>query len=478
MSSTHRALVFSAIEKYSLMVSALVGTMIVSRLLTPEDIGIYSLGAVVLGIAQVMRDFGVGQYVIQERELTAQKLRAVLAVSFLLAWSMAALIAGLSVPISWFYHEPRLVPLMQLMAVNFLLIPVTSTTLQVLRRNMRFGAICTINMVHGLGTVVFSTVLAWRGFGYMSLAWSSVSATALAMIVGIILRPPELPWLPSRSGMRKVFEYGAYSTAGTLIDEAGVAAPDLVIGKMIGMEGVGLFSKAVGVLSIFNRAITSVVAPVVLPLYAARVRDAGDECEAYLSTVSYITAFSWPFFACLAVLALPVVRILNGDQWDFAAPLVRVLCLSSAIYSVQNMSRYLFVACGHVKDQARLDALTVPVRVLAIVAAAPFGLLVVAWGVVVGTIFRAWLTNRYLFRLNGITFRQLVNAVNKSSLITLATVLGPLAIVNLCAPSARTSALAAAAAVALWVLAVVLVKHPLCDELQKGRRRLAHSFGR
>lgn len=460
------------------MVSALVGTMIVSRLLTPEEIGIYSLGAVVLGIAQVMRDFGVGQYVIQERELSTDKLRAVLGVSFLLAWSMAALIAVLSVPISWFYHEPRLVPLLQLMTVNFLLIPFTSTTLPVLRRDMRFGAICAINMVHGLGTVLFSTLLAWRGFGYMSLAWSSVAATTLAMVVGILLRPPKLPWLPARAGMRKVFEYGAYSTAGTLIDEAGVAAPDLVIGKMIGMEGVGLFSKALGVLSIFNRAITSVVAPVVLPLFAERARDSDDACQAYLITVSYITAFAWPFFCCLAVLALPVVRLLNGDQWDMAAPLVQVLCLSAAIYSVQNMSRYLFVACGHVKDQARLDALTVPVRVLAIVVAAPFGLLVVAWGVVAGTIYRAWLTNRFLFRLNGITLRQLANAVSKSMVITLATVLGPLVIVNLCAQSAMTTALAAASAFALWLVAVMLVKHPLCNELQKGGRRLTQSFYR
>lgn len=477
MSATRSSLLFSFIEKYALLLLGIAGGMIISRLLTPAEIGVYSVGAVLLGIAQVLRDFGVGQYLVQERELNEEKLRAVLATSFLCAWSLAALIAGLGEALGQFYREPRLASVLQLLAVNFLLIPLTSVTLPMLRRQMRFRAICAINLTHGLCHFGVSVTLAWHGFGYMSLAWSSVAATVAALLVSVLVRPAQLPWLPARKGMGKVFAFGAYATGGTLIDEAGVAAPDLIIGKMIGMEGVGMFSKALGALAVFNQSITSAVSPVIFPLFSAHAREAQGANLAYLKTVSYITAFAWPFFAFLALLALPIVRLLYGDQWDAAAPLISIMCFSSAIYSMFSMTRYLFVAIGHVKMQARLDALAVPVRVAALLLAAPFGLAAVAGAVVAGALFRSWLTYRYLVALTGIDLRALLGACKKSAYLALLCVVAPaLAAWSLQAqPVAPLLALvlAALATFVLWLVGIAVLGHPLLGELDVARRKLA-----
>ncbi|MEO7497680.1 MAG: oligosaccharide flippase family protein, partial [Massilia sp.] len=311
MSSTRVSLLISFVEKYALTLISLGASMVISRLLTPAETGVYSVGAVLLGMAQVLRDFGVGQYVVQERELTEAKLRAVLATSFLFAWTLAILfawtlailIAAASVPLAWFYREPRLAPLLQLLSVNFLLLPFSAVTLPMLRRQMRLGAICAINLTHGACNVTVALLLAWKGYGFMSLAWASVAATCAALLLSVWLRPAALPWRPARAGMGRVIAFGAYATGGNLIDEAGVAAPDLVIGKLIGMDGVGLFSKALGVLAVFNKAITSAVSPVVYPLYAAHARANGDVRRAYLRTVGYMTAFAWPFFTFVALMA-------------------------------------------------------------------------------------------------------------------------------------------------------------------------------
>ncbi|HEU4375150.1 MAG TPA: oligosaccharide flippase family protein, partial [Telluria sp.] len=73
MSSTRVSLLFSFVEKYVLVLLSLASGMIISRLLTPAQTGIYSVAAVLLGVAQVLRDFGVGQYLVQERELNQAK---------------------------------------------------------------------------------------------------------------------------------------------------------------------------------------------------------------------------------------------------------------------------------------------------------------------------------------------------------------------------------------------------------------------
>lgn len=467
---------FSFVEKYALVLLALAGGMIIARLLTPAEIGVYSVGAVLLGIAQVLRDFGAGQYLIAERELGPAQLRAVLGVSFLFAWPLAALVAALSLPLAAFYHEARLAPVLQLLAVNFLLIPFSSVTLPLLRRQMRFGAICTINLSHGLCNFAVSVLLAWRGFGFMSLAWASVAATVAALLASLWLRPPELPWLPARAGMRRVLSFGSYATGGTLIDEAGVAAPDLIIGKMIGMDAVGIFSKAFGVLAVFHQAITSAVSPVVFPLYAAQARDAGNADQAYLRTVSYMTALAWPFFAFVAVMALPLVRLLYGKQWDAAAPLISIMCFSSALYSMSSMARYLFVATGHVKTQAHLDAIAVPLRIGALLAAAPFGLVALAWAVVAGMLVRAALTLHYLHVLSGIGPRRLAGAAARSLLLTGLTVLAPVAALLAMEQSAAQMLLAGVGALLLWLAGIVILRHPLQDEFDLMRRKLAASF--
>ncbi|MES3020537.1 MAG: oligosaccharide flippase family protein [Pseudomonadota bacterium] len=476
MNGTRGALAYSFVEKYALVLLALAGAMILSRLLTPDEIGVVSVGAVLLGIVHVLRDFGVGQYVVQARRLDRRRLRAVLGVSFLFAWPLAALVAALGWPLARFYGEPRLAPVLQLLALNFVLIPFTAITLPVLRRQLRLGAICAINLAHGVCNFGVAVALAWGGYGFLSLALASVAASVGALCVSLLLRPRELPWLPARAGMRRVIAFGAYATGGTLIDEAGVAAPDLIIGKVIGMDGVGVFSKAVGVLSVFQQAVTSAVSPVVFPLFAAQARDGGDASAAYLRTVSYMTAFAWPFYGFVALMALPLVRLLYGDQWDAAAPLVQVMCLSSALHSLSSMARYLLVATGGVKAQARIDALAVPVRIVLLLAAAPFGLAALAWAVVAGTVYRGALILRGVARHNRIACRRQAGAGWRSAVLAALTSLAPACALLAMAPSAGQLAAAAGGASLLWLAGLVLLGHPLRDELTLARRKLAAAF--
>lgn len=468
LSTVRLSLLFSFAEKYTLLLLGTAGAMVISRVLTPAEIGVYSVGAVLAGLAQAVRDFGVGQYVVQERELTADKLRAALSTSIAVAWLLALLVWSGSGWLARFYQQPQLRPVLQVLALNFMLLPFNSLTLAYLRRQLRFPSIFAINTTHSVAQLACSVSLALLGFGSMSLAWSALAGTVAALLAALWLRPPELPWLPGLRGIRTVLGFGVLSSAGGVVDEIGVAAPDLIIGKLIGAAEVGMFGKAMGVLNIFNQMITSAISPVVFPLYAAQARDGGDLKRAYLRTVSYLAALAWPFFGFLAAMAPAVLRMLYGPQWDAAAPLIRIMCISSAFYSMFSMARYLFVAMGHVKAQAKLDALAVPVRVVAILLAAPLGLDWVAWAVVLGALFRSAVTYGYLVMLAGIRWLDLLKAVRRSALVALLCAAGPLA-TQAWAPVAEGHLLwpllsAALATALLWLGSMLLVRHELTME--------------
>ena len=482
MSATRHSFFFSFAEKYTVLLLGIVATMVLSRLLTPAEVGVYSLGAVLVALAQVVRDFGVGQYLIQEKQLDAVKLRAALATSLLVAWLLAGLVLLASAPLAQFYGEPRLTLVLRVLSVNFLLIPFSALTLPMLRRQLRFRAIYAINAANSMVNLLVAVLLALQGYSYMSMVWAALAGSCASLAVSLLVRPRELPWLPGRRGMGDIARFGAYATGGGLVDEAGVAAPDLIIGKLIGIESLALFGKAQSVLNIFNQAITSAISPVVFPLFAARAREEGGQGGeggaqlVYLRTISYMTALAWPFFLFLACMALPLVKVLYGTQWLGCVPLIRIMCLSSAVYSMFSMARYLFVATGQLHAQVRLDACTGAIKVALLLAAAPFGLVAVAWAVVLSNVLRSWLVYGCLRRLSALGWRPLAQAVRKSLLLCGISGVAPLAAL-LWLPVDTPALLAltgtALATLLCWLAGLFLLKHELAGEFLLLQRKLA-----
>lgn len=477
MSTTRHSLLFSFAEKYTVMLLGIVATMMLSRLLTPAEVGVYSLGAVLVALAQVVRDFGVGQYLIQEKQLDMVKLRAALATSLLVAWLLALLVLAASGPLASFYQEPRLRLVLQLLSINFVLIPFSALTMPMLRRQLRFRAIYAINAANSVTNLLVAVGLALLGYSYMSLVWAALAGSLASLLASLLLRPRELPWLPGRQGMRTVAAFGAYSTGGGLIDEAGVAAPDLIIGKLIDIESLALFGKAQSVLNMFNQMITSAISPVVFPLFAANERAGGQggAGPAYLRTVSYMTALSWPFFFFLACMALPLVKLLYGQQWIACVPLIRIMCLSSAVYSMFSMARYLLVATGKMRVQVGIDAWSGVLKVALLLAAAPFGLVAVAWAVVLALLLRSALSYRSLRAACGLDWRLLLCTARKSLLLCVAAAPAPL-LAALWLPDEQPLLVLPATALAsllCWIAGIFLLKHELAAEFLLLQRKLA-----
>ena len=478
MSATRHSFFFSFAEKYTVLLLGIIATMVLSRLLTPAEVGVYSLGAVLVALAQVVRDFGVGQYLIQEKQLDTAKLRAALATSLLVAWLLAGMVLLASGPLAQFYGEPRLTLVLRLLSVNFLLIPLSALTLPMLRRQLRFRAIYAINAANSVVNLLVAVLLALHGYSYMSMVWAALAGSCASLLVSLLVRPGELPWLPGRRGMGAIARFGAYATGGSLVDEAGVAAPDLIIGKLIGIESLALFGKAQSVLNIFNQAITSAISPVVFPLFAARARGDGGQGGAeivYLRTISYMTSLAWPFFFFLACMALPLVKVLYGTQWLACVPLIRIMCLSSAVYSMFSMARYLLVATGQLPAQVRLDACAGVIKVALLLAAAPFGLVAVAWAVVLGNVLRSCLVYGCLRRLSALDWRILARAVRKSMLLCGISGMAPVAaLLWLPLDTPALLALTGTALLSLlcWLAGLFLLKHELAGDFLLLQRQL------
>lgn len=478
--SVRKALVLSFAGKYSALAMHTVAVMVLARLLTPAEIGVYSVGAAVVGLAHVVRDFGVGNYLIQEKELTTDRVRTAFAVTLVIGWTMAAVLFALSGPVSAFYDEPGLGQVLRVLSLTFLVIPFSSPVLALLRRDMAFGRLYVVEVASAAAHVTTGISLAALGYGFLSLAWASLAGAVMTATVAALYRPSVARNLPSFKEWRRVASFGSLSTAASIVSEIAMAAPDLIIGRLLGFAAVGLFSRAMGIIQLFNRTVMNAVTPVVTATLAAKNRRGEDLLEPYLKGLSYVTVLAWPFFIFLGLMAYPIIRVLFGDQWDEAVPLVQILCLAGIFRPLFYFVQPVFIALGQVRTNLRVAVICNTISVLFFFLGALHSLEAAAAAPGVFCLAYFAVSYVYLRDLIGLSLQDVARSVSKSAVVALLSGLAPGLVflgMDIGPGNILPPLLIALAGTALsWIGVVFAVKHPLREELVLFRQQIRRSL--
>jgi O-antigen/teichoic acid export membrane protein/peptidoglycan/xylan/chitin deacetylase (PgdA/CDA1 family) len=443
--------------------------MILARLLSPSEVGTFSLAAMLMTMLHVFRDFGVAQYVIQERDLSAAKLQSTMGVAILLALFAGAALFCLSGPVSRFYANPELRKVMWVMSASFVISPFGSLVLGVLRRQNQLTAIFWVKTASSVCHVGVAVGLAMNGAGAISLAWANFAGILAFGVVGNLLRPADMPWTPRFSNIRDILSFGGVSSLGNLANIAGASMPELIVGKVLNMAAVGYFSRSTGLVRLFSSLIANALTPLVLPYFSQMRREGRPLAQPYLQAVSQLTAVALPFFCVLMVLAYPVTRALYGLQWDAAVPVSRVLCLSGAIAAIGLFAPQAMVAAGQVRSSTLCNLIVQPVRIVGVLVAAAYGLLAIAAVVLLVECIALCVASWFLRRAIAVSPADIVRACASSAVITVFSLVVPVLVwlSGSDQPSHTWSALIIGGAGASlgWIAGLVVTGNPLGEHV-------------
>src|SRR5687768_5304857 len=117
--SIRRSLFIQFLNSYSGTAIAFVSVVILARLLTPQEIGVFSVCMAFVGFLHTLRDFGIGAYLLQERHLDKEILRSAYGLALLFAWSAGGILALSSGAVADFFHEPGVRSVTLVLALNF-----------------------------------------------------------------------------------------------------------------------------------------------------------------------------------------------------------------------------------------------------------------------------------------------------------------------------------------------------------------------
>ena len=339
-----------------------------------------------------------------------------------------------------------------------------------LRRDMEFGALLRISIVTALAQALFSILFVVLGLSYLGLAAAGFAGAVATLVAASLFRVKYRLFTFRFTQWRPIWYFSSRSTSTSLISTFGSMSPDLIIGKLLGFEAVGLFSRAVGIVQLVERGIMDAVRSVALPFFSACHRNQEPPTAIYTKSMALVLAASWPSQAFLAIAAGPVISILYGDQWISAAPLVTILIVGAAARNVATLLGSLLIAGGHVGALPPRHLVWEATKVILIIAAVPWGLLGVASAYAASEIIgTALFIHAGRVRLS-IAWRIQRAVLAQALVVVLITAsaggLASVATIDSSYPLLQLLAVATATVIA-WLLAIRTTGHPLWHEITK-----------
>lgn len=475
MSTIRRSFAFSAVERYASIAIGLTTTVILSRLLTPTDFGIFAIALSFVVMADIFRDFGTQNYLLQAKELTDQQLKTAFT-AVLVTSTLCALVLLLATPaIVSFYRDARFWQIMPLFALNMMLGAFSAVGIGLLRRSLAFGTLAGISLLGTMVNFAVVVMLALLGHGVMSLAWAALSAGAVRVAAVWIARPCFSAFRISLRGWRDPFEFGIVSTATTILNVVCGYLPQLIIGRAIGLAAVGLYGRATSLSQLPDQLVVSTLSPVLLPALSQQARAGVHLKPSYLLALSHMSALQWPILLCLALLAEPAVLILYGEQWKEVAPLARIMALATLAMFPAFMTYPTLVAIGRVRDTLWMSLISLPPCAFLIFVASPFGLEAVAATQFISAPIQVFVAISFIKRRIGVSWTEIAGAVGRSAFVTLCTAAAPASVIVWQGGFSfgithGALAFAVAGAAAGWLAGLALSGHALLEELTKGMK--------
>ncbi len=472
MSTVRRSLGFAFLERYLLIALQLLSFTLLARLLTPQQIGLYSVSMALVSMAQVVRDFGLANYLIQRKDLSSEDIGSALGLSLLLG---GGLFAGINAAAPWiagFYDDASLARIVGIISINFLILPFNSISIALLRRDMRFDALMRINVAAATVGCFTTLGLAWAGIGAASLAWGEI-ASSLTMAVGVSLAGA---WgrlaRPQLSRWRDILGFGGPITAANVVTSVSMDINDLAVGKMLNFGQVAIASRAQGLMNLFARDIMGTVRSVAYPAFSKVHREGGALEQRHVQSLAAVSAVAWPFYGFVGLFSLEVLRLMFGPQWDASAPLVPIYCAAGAVSVLNALVPTVMLAAGHSRLVAMADLIIQPIKALLLVAVLwwwralePLALGFLAMAIVAVPYFYA-----FKQRCLPSDFRAIARELSRNALLALICLLPSALAAAWLRPAGNALAppiwlgLAALTGL-LWLAGLRLLGHPLYGEL-------------
>lgn len=373
-----RGLVLLGGARWAAQIFAWAATLVIARLLSPEDYGLVAMATVLTGFLEAITEMGLGAALVQSRDVSQRNVEAAMGATCLLGLGAAGLVA-LSAPV-WAHIQGdlRLAPLVRALSVSVFLTAAANVPYSMLHKRLAFGIVARAQFAMGFVTAAVTL----GGALIIQSHWALVLgflAGKLVFTVMMIASEPVRPRLPVRgTNVGKLFRFGGVFTADRILNYARTHTDIALVGALLGTRAVGIYVMATSLARMPFEKLGSAFEPVAYPTFA-RLRDEVTELRRYYLGLSLGTmAIAVPAAVGMIITAPLLVPAVLGKQWVSVVLPMQVAAAATPLIFHLGIASALLNALGRVDLNLRITTFTSVLTIIAVLISVRLGIVGVA----------------------------------------------------------------------------------------------------
>ncbi len=373
-----RALRWSALRNWISQLISIGVVMVLARLLSPGEFGVYAIASACTFIAVAVSDQGFTTTLIQRESIDETDVHTVFWATQIIAVIFVLLIAATSRNIAEIFSSPELGWLLPALALSIPIMAATGVMSASLTRKLDFKSIASASVYSAVFGSVIAVITALMGFGL----WSFVAQTLTGSLVGLALFATRSGFRPefsfSLERLRKLWSFSLFALAGDLLGQVSHRIPVLIIGAQLSVQNVGMFSVGRRFVELGQQAITAPITQVTIPTVAKMQSNPERAQKVFLNGLQIVASLVCPIMICGMIFSDQAVAILLGDQWSGAGTILAILAFAGIFECFHWFCMSTTIALGRADLRLRFVIINAFAIICSVVVAAPMGLQAVA----------------------------------------------------------------------------------------------------
>ena len=345
---------------------SLITVAVLTRMLTPEDFGIVSIGMIFMALFANIQDFGVAPAVIQRDTRIEESISVGLALRWIIAIILMIFVIGVSPLVSSFYGKPAIALVLIVMSLNLFVQPISFSSLVLLTRALNFYSLAIAGIVQYMVITGVSISLALFGFSYWSLVLGSLAGSVSYVVVLRNFESTSFRPRIDRGLVKELLGFGMHLLIVGLMAFIVFNVDQLVVGKVFGVAMLGIYFVAVRFGRTMGEQISGTVNKVLFPTMA-RMKDSIEQLKiGQIQSLRMIAIITVPLSMGLSALSSLFVEVVLGSDWTAVGLPIAILSFQGLLNALIAPSANVLVSIGkpkYMSAQATVQALLLVIAI-------------------------------------------------------------------------------------------------------------------
>lgn len=384
--STLKNFVWRFAERCGAQIVTFIVSIVLARILTPEDYGKVALITVFTTIMQVFVDSGLGVALIQKKDADDLDFSSVFYFNFVICLVLYAAMFFASPFIANFYNDSSLTPIIRVISLTIVISGVKGIQQSYVSRNMLFKRFFYSTLGGTIFSAILGIALAYTGFGVWAIVAQQLSNTTIdTLILWLTVK-----WRPKKmfswERLKGLLSFGWKMLASSLLDTVYGNIRSLIIGKLYSSSDLAYYNQGKQFPNVVVTNINTSIDSVLLPTMAS-VQDDSQRVKTMtrraIKTSTYIMA---PLMMGLAFCAEPIVRLVLTDKWISCVPFLRIFCITYMFYPIHTANLNAIKAMGRSDLFLKLEIAKKIVGMILLLSTMWFGVMAMAYSLLVSSV--------------------------------------------------------------------------------------------